>query len=257
MSYVKYISTALSLVISILFIPLHAAEEGTLTVTTDPDGIEVWLGDKYLGDSPILKRKLRTGRYTVKIVDPVQQVSTTEEVLIQAGQETVVEKALKAKFGTLVVKSEPEGAEVSISTSLGKTPLENNFMNPGKYHIEIKHPRAIYQPVVEEITIPQGKKVELTNALAKVSPFDMKAVVRLLLGAGAIGGFVWAIIEQGNHKTFETRAEDLKTYASNNPDMVKEIANQNNKAKSAGIKRTIGIIIGSVCVVSFEIVAFF
>ena len=251
---IKYIRNSLLLLLSMFIVTLFAVEEGLLTVTTDPEGVEVWLDDKYVGDSPIESRKLRAGRYTIKLVDPVQQVSTTEEILIQAGEVTVVEKSLKAKFGTLKVTSEPEGAEVHISTALGKTPVENNFMNPGKYRIEIKHPKKSYLPVVEEVTIPAGKKVELTNTLAKKSPFDTKAVVRLLLGVGAIGGFVWAIVEQGNHEEFETTAQMIEDYPDpGNPDIKKN----KDKAKSAGVRRTIGIIVGSACVVGFEIVAFF
>jgi len=236
MKQIKYIIVALFLVVS-LFKRINA-EEGTLTVTTDPSGIEVWLGDKYIGDSPVLERKLQTGRYTLKLIDPVQQVSVFDEILIEAGKTTVIEKTLSAKFGTLKVESEPKDAEVIISTSLGKTPLENNFMTPGRYKIEIKHPKKQYIPVVEEITIPAGKKVEITNTLAKKNLLDTKDAVRLILGAGAIGGFVWAIVEQGNHKRFEEQ-ERFK------------------KSDSAAVRRTFGIIIGSACVVGFEIVAFF
>ena len=253
MKYIKYIKTALFLCSWILIAPALAVEEGSITVLTDPEGVEVWLGDKYLGDSPIQNRKLKTGRYTLKLIDPVQQVSATEEVLIQANQTTLVEKTLKAKFGTLKVESEPEGAEVFIATSLGKTPLENNFMNPGKYHIEIKHPKTKYQPVTEEITIPEGKKVELSNTLVKTSKFDKKAILRLLLGAGAIGCYVWAIIEQGIHKENETNASCLEKTGGDE----KEIAKFEDDAESAAVWRTIGIIGGTVCVIGFEIVAFF
>ncbi len=230
-------------------------EARSLPVLTDPAGVEVWLGDKYLGDSPIQNRKLKTGRYIIKLIDPVQQVSTTEEILIQANQTTLVEKTLKAKFGTLKVESEPEGAEVYIATSLGKTPLENNFMNPGKYHIEIKHPKKKYEPVTEEITIPEGKKVELSNTLVITSKFDKKAIVRLLLGAGAIGCYVWAIIEQGKYKENRAYADDLEKYQS--PPDEDEIANYEDDASSAAVLRTIGVIGGTLCVIGFEIVAFF
>lgn len=232
----------------------YAVEEGSITVTTDPEGVEVWLDDKYLGDSPIENRKLKTGRYTIKLVDPIQQVSATEEVLIQPNQTTLVEKTLKAKFGTLKVDSDPEGAEVYISTSLGKTPLENNFMNPGKYRIDIKHPKTKYEPVTEEITIPAGKTVELENTLVKTSKFDKKAIVRLVLGAGAIGCFVWAIIEQGVHKENQAYADDLKIQQSTDVDKIQEYEDE---AEAAAVKRTIGIIGGSLCVIGFEIVAFF
>lgn len=245
--------TFLKLVLFILttcFVQSYAVEEGTLTVTTEPEGVEAWLGDKYLGDSPINNRKLKAGRYTLKLIDPVQQVSTTEEVLIQAGQHTIVEKTLKAKFGTLIVDSEPQGAEVHVSTFLGKTPLENNFMNPGKYRIEIKHPKNKYTPVIDSIVIPAGKKVEITSELVKTSPFDRKAMIRGILGVGAIAGFVWAVIEQGNHKM-----NDAYSKSKTIDEDAKEEFEKNSH--TAAIKRTLGIIGGSLCVIGFEIVAFF
>ena len=102
-----------------------------LTVKTDPDGIEVWLDDKYIGDSPILDKKLKTGKYTLKLVDPVQHTSTSEDVFIQSGEQTVVEKTLKSRYGTLKVNSDPEGADVYVLTELGKTPVSNDFIIPG------------------------------------------------------------------------------------------------------------------------------
>ncbi len=233
---------------------LQAAEEGALTVITEPEGVEVWLEDKYIGDSPIENKKLKTGHYKIKLIDPIQQVSTAEDIFIQAGKTTTVEKVLGAKFGTLKVESEPEGAEVYISTPLGKTPLVKEFMNPGKYRIEIKHPKEKYTPVVEEITIPSGKKVELSNTLEKTTPFNKKALLRAFLGAGAAAGFVWAVIEQGYYKEYETDAYYYNETATFNEKKAKKY---DKKADSAGLRRTIGIIVGSVCVVGFEIVAFF
>ncbi len=246
----RTIGIPLLLVFCIALSSLHGAEEGTLSVTTEPTGVEVWLGDKYIGDTPIQNKKLRTGRYTLKLIDPIQQVSVSEEILIQSGELTMVEKILKAKFGTLKVDSDPEGAEVFIATLLGKTPLENNFMNPGKYRIEVKHPKKKYQPVSEEITIPQSKTVELTNTLVKESAFDTKAAVRLALGAGAIGGFVWAIIAQGNHKMYETQIAERTPFNGDTDGL-------SGKSKTAATHRTLGVIVGALCVVGFEIVAFF
>ena len=50
---------------------MHAGfAEGTLTVKTDPEGIEVWLGDKFLGQAPIVEKKVRAGRYVLKLGRP-------------------------------------------------------------------------------------------------------------------------------------------------------------------------------------------
>jgi hypothetical protein len=115
--------------------------EGTLTVKTDPQGIEVWLGDKFIGQSPVIDKKIKAGRYTLKLVDPAQHTSTSEELLVQDGQPTVVERTIASKFGSLKITSSPQGADVYIATELGKTPVANDFMNPGRYRIHGTRPR--------------------------------------------------------------------------------------------------------------------
>lgn len=209
-----------------------AQGDGVLTVKTDPDGIEVWLDDKYIGDSPILDKKLKTGKYTLKLVDPVQHTSTSEDVFIQSGEQTVVEKTLKSRYGTLKVNSDPEGADVYVLTSLGKTPVSNDFIIPGKYRLEIKSQSKAYNEVVEDIVVPKGETVEVNKPLPKKNALDSKAVVRLALGAGAIGGFVWGIVERS----------DGAHWGHTNGSVNGEI---------------LGITLGALCVVGFEIVAFF
>jgi hypothetical protein len=222
---------AIFALIAFCAIVVHAEEDGMLTVKTDPEGIEIWLDDKFVGEAPILDKKLKPGRYSLKLVDPVQRTSSVEDVFIQPGQTTVIEKALEGKFGSLRVTTQPEGAEVSISSPLGKTPLSNDLMNPGKYRIEIKDPNNKYIPVTEDVVIPKGKTVDLTKTLQKKNILDTKALARLVLGAGAAGGFVWAVIQNGEfHKT---------------------------GSSSAQVQRAIGVTVGSICVVGFEIVAFF
>jgi hypothetical protein len=234
-----------------------SAEEGSLTVTTDPDGIEVWLDDKYVGDTPVMEKKLKAGRYTVKLIDPIQHTSISEEVLIQEGRKTVIEKAMKGKFGSLKVTSDPEAANVYLLTSLGKTPVSNDFMNPGKYRLEIRHPNKRYSVASEDIVIPRGELVNVTKALEKQSPFDLKAFLRLGFGAGAIAGFVWAIVEQGNKKAYDTKADEgVNAELQNDPDRAIKKGYEDN-AHSSAVKRTFGVVIGCVCVVGFEIVAFF
>lgn len=228
---------------------IHGAEDGILNVKTTPEGIEVWLDDKYIGDSPIIEKKLKPGRYSLKLIDPIQHSSTSEEIFIQPGEITIVEKTIVGKYGSVKIATDPEGAEVTISTKLGKTPLSNDFMNPGKYRLKIKHPSKFYEPVVEDITVPRGKPVNISRELERKNPFDMKALVRLGLGAGAAVGFVWAIVEQGNYRENLTKA-DMPTNAAERDAL-------EAKANTAATKRTVGIVVGALCIVGFEIVAFF
>ena len=60
----------------------------------------------------------------------------------------------------------------------------------------------------------------------------------LILGSGAIGGLIWGAVEYGNKNTYKH-------------------TNRGQEAKSAGIYIVIGIIAGVLCVIGFEIVAFF
>jgi hypothetical protein len=177
----------------VLKIPAYAEAEGTLNVKTDPDGIEVWLDDKYIGDSPVIDKKLKAGRYSLKLVDPIQHTSSVEEVFIQANEQTVVEKTMKSRFGSLKVNSEPEGADVSILTSLGKTPLSNDFIIPGKYRIEISHPGC--KPTMADVVVPKGEVAAVQKPLEKINVLDTKGLAKIALGIGAVGGIVWALVE--------------------------------------------------------------
>jgi hypothetical protein len=211
---------------------VYAAEEGTLSVKTSPDGIEVWLNDKYIGDSPIAGKKLKPGRYSLKLVDPVQHTSTAEDIFIAANEETVIEKSIQSKFGSIKVTTEPEGADVFIATSLGTTPLSNDFVIPGKYRLEVRPGKKSYKPHVEDITVLRGKTVTLNKTLEKKKVLDKKAWLRLAFGAGAIGGFGWALSEHGMYKIDPNRS-------------------------GADVKRILGITLGSLCVIGLEITAFF
>ncbi len=209
----------------------YADGEGVLTVKTDPDGIEVWLDDQYIGDSPILEKKLKAGRYTVKLVDPVQHSSTSEDVFIQDGQPTVVEKTIKSRYGTLKVNSDPAGSDVYIITSLGQTPVSNDFIIPGKYRLEIKNQNKAFGKAVDDVVVPKGETVTVSKSLPRINPLDNKAMLRLAFGAGAIGGYVWSIVEASD---------------------------PNHRGSNGSVPGEIlGITLGTLCVVGFEIVAFF
>lgn len=213
------------------YVALCAAAEGTLNVKTNPEGVEVWLDDKYIGDAPIFEKKLKPARYTLRIVDPLQHNSVVEEIFIQDNQTTTIEKTLTTKFGSLKIVTDPVGAKVFLLTPLGETPLDNDFIVPGKYRVLIDPPNKLYESITEDLMVPKGDAITITKSLPPKNMLDTKAGVRLVLGAGAIAGFVWAVYEHGE---FTKHAKD---YSATN--------------------RAIGLTLGSLCVIGFEIVAFF
>ena len=217
--------------------------DAVLTVRTQPEGLEVWLGEKYLGDSPIDGRHVSPGRYTLRIVSGTMHVSESEEVYLQAGEHKVVEKTVGVKYGSLRIETRPAGAEVSVGSSMGVTPLANDLITPGKYRLEIRPPNRRYKGVTEEVTVVPGETVRIERTLERTSPFTTKALVRILLGVGAVAGFTWAIVEQDAHSTYAERAND-------DPDC-------KSKSETAGTWRTVGIVVGGACALGFEIIAFF
>jgi hypothetical protein len=189
----KWFAIAVLFMCCAMKLSVYAEAEGTLTVKTDPDGIEVWLDDKYIGDSPVIDKKLKAGKYSLKLVDPIQHTSSVEEVFIQTNEQTVVEKTMKSRFGSLKINSDPEGADVSILTSLGKTPLSNDFIIPGKYRLEIS--RQGCKPSVTDIVVPKGEIASVQKTLEKKNVLDAKGVAKIALGIGAVGGIVWSLVE--------------------------------------------------------------
>jgi len=220
-----------------------AQPDAVLTVRTQPEGLEVWLGEKYLGDSPIAERHVAPGRYTLRLVSGTMHVSESEELYLQAGESKVVEKTVGVKYGSLRVETRPPGAEVSVGTSMGVTPLANDLLTPGKYRLEIRPPNKRYKGVTEEVTVPPGETVRIERTLERTSPFTTKALVRILLGAGAVAGFTWAIVEQDAHSTYAEKAKTDPDYES--------------KSETAGTWRTVGIVLGGACALGFQIIAFF
>lgn len=229
MKVCRWTAAVLCVVAAFTRTAVYAEADGSLTVKTDPDGIEVWLDDKYIGDSPVNDKKLKAGRYGLKLVDPVQHTSTVEEVFIQAGEQTVVEKAVKSRYGSIKINTDPQGADVSILTSLGKTPLSNDFIIPGKYRLEINSPG--YKKALADVVVPRGEIITLQKNLDKKKALDGKAIARLSLGLAAIGGFVWALVERTD------------------PNFGGTNGSVNGQA--------LGICLGCISVVSFEIVAFY
>jgi hypothetical protein len=218
------------------------AEDGMLTVTTDPEGVEVWLGENYIGNSPITAKKVPVGRYTIKLIDPVMRISQTEQVMITANATVVIEKKLKPKFGTLRINSVPEDAEVYMTMPLGKTPLVNEFINPGKYILEIRHPNKLYKPSSENVTISEGVVNTVLDTLETVQVpkvNNKKIIARLALGGLAAAGFSFAIIKE----------RDKQLHLKD--------GNSGNDAGKARTQEVLGITVGALSIIGFEIIAFF
>ncbi len=230
--------------LSILLFSKMVVCDALLTVKTEPSGIEIWLEDKYIGDSPIVNKKLKSGKYTLRLVDAFQHTSIQEHIDLKDGESIVVEKTIDSKFGSLRIVSNPEGAHVCISSTLGKTPLVNDLMNPGKYRVELRHPNERYKIYSEDIVINPGDRVELNRSLQKEKVLTKKGLLKIGLGAGIIAGIVISTLYQGHSKDYRYEYRSMPT------------EDNRKKYKNAKIYRNVAISGSILCLVGLEIVSF-
>jgi hypothetical protein len=160
------------------------------------------------------------------------------------------------RFAKLRVDSDPPGAEVVIVAELGKTPLTNEFINPGMYKIEIRH-KSGYLPAVEELTLRDGQHAVVSHKLKKPQLFTKKRQIQLALGAGAAAGFAYAIVEQNERSAY--RQKSIFTQAmstAGNDEHAKKAAEYSDLSKDAGIKRTAAAAAAGILSAALQVTVF-
>jgi len=207
------------------FSSLYASQSpgGTLTVITIPDRAEVWIDGGYAGITPIRDRRLAAGTYTLRLVDPSGQKSASETVVISDGERLLIERSLGGNYARLRVDTYPQGADVGIIAELGKTPLVNDYLTPGQYRLEIRHPNTRYLPAIKDVSFVDGQPVIISHKFEKPEKppvFTTKRYIQLGLGTCAIAAWTWAVIEQ----------------------QVTSSSEQKSVSENAALRRTVAII---------------
>ncbi len=112
---------------------------GTMTVNTDPPGVEVEIDGTVRGRSP-LSLSLPAGAHTLVVRGDGE--SRTIPITLAAGAEISQYLDLPkagAAFGQLKVRTEPAGARISIDgTPLGKTPMTIIELQPGEHIVTLE-----------------------------------------------------------------------------------------------------------------------
>ena len=137
-----------------------------VTVTSTPAGATVLVGDQELGRTP-LETQLDAGRYTLAIVHP-QFRRFESPVTVRAGEPLAIGPVeLGLPDGTLSVRSNPSGADVSIGGRYrGRTPL-SVAVAPGLPQ-EVQVNKAGYAPVTQVVSVASRAERTLSLNLAPV-----------------------------------------------------------------------------------------
>jgi len=135
---------------------------GYLDVKSLPTGAAVYVGDRYIGDTPVGRVELKPGEYTVRLTRP-----KFKEVVLPARIEsdgtTSLSLNLSPLSGYLSVISSPDGVEVRLDGQvLGVTPLIGKELSTGNYKLLLV--KADYRSAEASVSVDSSETatVDLT-----------------------------------------------------------------------------------------------
>lgn len=112
---------------------------------------EVFINDKKEGNVPIVRKKLSSGTYKVRIVKELYKPYEAE-VTINDDQITTYSPTLAVDYGWLQFGKQFEGATVRIDGKyLGKAPIKSDKLKSGTYKVSIT--KQMYKPFEGELTV--------------------------------------------------------------------------------------------------------
>jgi formylglycine-generating enzyme required for sulfatase activity len=138
-----------------------------LYITSDPPGADVYLGSIIAGntDPAFQKADLKPGTTLTVTLKKEMYHPLTFEVPLERGITRYENLTLKPAFGTLIIKSDPSGAEIELSgRSVGRTTYENKNIASGQYLVNLSLP--LYEPVLNDVVaVEDGRVTEKSYTL--------------------------------------------------------------------------------------------
>jgi formylglycine-generating enzyme required for sulfatase activity len=154
---------------------------GGLNIASDPSGADVYVDGKKVGKTPLSLKKIKKGAHKINI-HKTAFAKWNQEVMVEASKVAEVNATLFSGFGSLKVKTVPEGADIFIDgKKFGKSPLEIKKIKKGSVTVEAK--KTCYGLVKKKVKIPRGKPAEVR--------FNMQTVCGDLAVASEPSGAEW------------------------------------------------------------------
>ena len=133
---------------------------GTLVVNSTPSGATVYLAGNELGKTP-LEEGVDSGSYILEIRKELH-VDWSGQVNIRDGERKNISQNLAASYGELNVEVTPEGARILVDgKDMGRTSSNVTMLKlePGTYHIEIKHDDYVPQSHESLLIVRGGTEI--------------------------------------------------------------------------------------------------
>jgi formylglycine-generating enzyme required for sulfatase activity len=164
-----------------------------LIVDSIPAGADIYLGDLMVGQTPFQK-DLQPDQLVRVTLKKDMYHDKVLELTLKPGVNDVPAVTLEPAFGSVLIESEPIGAEVYIGgKKMGQTPYKSSAVKSGKLLVGLK--KELYAPVDNEVlVVADGKETRKKYTLGasfgelQVDSDPSGATVEVLSAKGASAG---------------------------------------------------------------------
>ncbi len=152
---------------------------GKLEVTTVPDDAQVFIDDKYVGQSPYKNPALRVGSYKVAL--KLKNYSDSgSSVTVEANRTARVDETMKGLPGKIMVTTTPPGAKVYVDGNEAGKSLWSGAAEPGMHKVRVSLDG--YQDGEKDLEVKPGQSAAAT--------FTLEEAPKGYAGGGSSGGMV-------------------------------------------------------------------
>ncbi len=150
---------------------------GTITFYSEPSRATIRVDGKEVGKTPLTYSEAGPGLVTVEIAKDGYR-SVIKNITIYSNERLVVEERLERKIGTLIIKSQPEKAEVYLDNIYqGQTPLSLEELPEGEYTLELRKDNLASR---DKVRISDRQRKEFTAIL--VPYWQLKNIEKRIVG---------------------------------------------------------------------------
>lgn len=148
---------------SIILFNSCLTNKGRLSVDSYPQNSEVYLNGEFIGVTP-LEVSLNYGIYKLEVKKSGYK-DYIKEIKIERGKETFVIANLEKSKGSLVVKTDPDGATIYVDgKNYGLTPIEIEDLEIGEHEMVIS--KEGFAQIIKKVEIKEDR-VEINEILVK------------------------------------------------------------------------------------------
>ena len=137
----------------------------TLVVRTVPDGVEVRLGNRTLGQTPLEVTDLAPGTYDLTLRHPFYETAELAQQSLESGVSTLVEQTLVRSTGGLRVLTSPPGAWIELAGERFAEATPANLEGLPAGPIELLLGADGYQQALVQADVPRGSAGTLDFSL--------------------------------------------------------------------------------------------